>query len=76
MFPHAQELLSRGAGLLVPQGDVDAMTQALERVLYEPGLAETMKECARREATALLWPTIGATYRSLISQVVSRRDLA
>lgn len=76
MFPHAQELLSRGAGLLVPQGDVDAMTGALARVLYEPGLAETMKECARREATALLWPTIGATYRSLISQVVSRREVA
>jgi glycosyltransferase involved in cell wall biosynthesis len=75
-FPHAMELLSRGAGLLVAQGDVDAMSGALERVLYEPGLAETMEECARREATALLWPTIGATYRSLISQVVSRREVA
>jgi glycosyltransferase involved in cell wall biosynthesis len=75
-FPHAQELLSRGAGLLVPQGDVLAMSDALERVLYEPGLAETMKACGRREATALLWPTVGATYRSLISEIVSRREVA
>jgi glycosyltransferase involved in cell wall biosynthesis len=75
MFPHALELLSRGAGVLVRQRDVDAMSAALERVLYEPGLAEKMKGCARREATALLWPTIGATYRSLISHVVSRREV-
>jgi glycosyltransferase involved in cell wall biosynthesis len=75
-FPHAQELLSRGAGLLVPQGDVDAMASALERVLYEPGLAATMRQCACREATALVWPTIGATYRALISRVVSRREVA
>jgi glycosyltransferase involved in cell wall biosynthesis len=75
-FPHALELLSRGAGLLVPQGDVQAMTDALERVLYEPGLAETMKACARREAAVLLWPTVGATYRRLISQIMARREVA
>lgn len=75
-FPHALELLSRGAGLLVPQGDVQAMSDALARVLYEPGLAEAMRACARREATALLWPNVGATYRSLISLVVSHQQVA
>ncbi len=76
MFPHARELLSRGAGLLVRQGNAVSMSAALERVLYEPGLAETMRECARREATALLWPTIGATYRSLISEIATHQDVA
>ncbi len=76
MFPHAQELLTHGAGLLVRQRDAAAMSAALERVLYEPGLAETMRECARREATAMLWPTIGATYRSLISRVAARQAVA
>jgi glycosyltransferase involved in cell wall biosynthesis len=66
-FPLAQELLSNGAGLLVTQGDVGAMAAALERVLYEPGLREQMGEVARREATALLWPSIGAAYRELIN---------
>jgi glycosyltransferase involved in cell wall biosynthesis len=70
-FPHAVELLSAGSGLLVDQGDVAAMSDALERVLYEPGVAESMSECARREATALLWPTIGAAYRALFSRVVA-----
>jgi polysaccharide biosynthesis protein PslF len=73
-FPHAVELLSRGAGLLVDQGDVTAMSAALARVLYEPGVADAMTACARREATALLWPTIGTAYRSLISRVVSQRE--
>lgn len=71
MFPHAIELLSSGAGLLVPQGDVEAMRDALARVLYEPGLAEEMRACARRESAALLWPVIGATYRRLIDSVVA-----
>jgi polysaccharide biosynthesis protein PslF len=74
-FPHAVELLSRGAGLLVDQGDVAAMAAALARVLYEPGVARDMTVCARREATALLWPTIGSAYRSLISRVVSEREM-
>jgi glycosyltransferase involved in cell wall biosynthesis len=75
-FPHARELLSRGAGLLVRQGDAGAMSAALERVLYEPGLAESMRERARHEATALLWPTVGATYRELISRVATLEEVA
>ncbi len=70
-FPHALELLSRGAGLSVPQGDSYAMAQALDHVLYTPGVAAAMSEAARREAQALLWPRVGANYRSLIAQAVS-----
>lgn len=73
-FPHAVELLSAGAGLLVDQGDVAAMSDALNRILYEPGVGKAMGECARREATAFLWPTIGAAYRALFSRVVADRE--
>ena len=73
-FPHAVELLSAGSGILVEQGDVAAMSDALERILYEPGVAELMGERARREATALLWPTIGAAYRTLCSRVIADRE--
>ena len=38
-FPHAVELLSGGAGLLVPRRDPAAIRAALRRVLTEPGLA-------------------------------------
>jgi glycosyltransferase involved in cell wall biosynthesis len=70
-FPLAQELLSNGAGLVVPHGDVAAMAASLERVLYEPGLAEKMGEAARREASVLLWPSIGAAYRELITATLT-----
>ena len=72
-FPHAVELLSSGAGIIVDQGDVAAMSDALEKVLYDPATAAAMGECARREATALLWPNIGAAYGALLSRVADHR---
>ena len=75
-FPHAEELLSRGAGLTVTQGDFQAMADALDRVLYEPGLAARMAIASRREGARLLWPVVGATYRSLIAEVLPARAVA
>ena len=75
-FPHAEELLCRGAGLTVAQGDFQAMADALDRVLYEPGLAARMAAASRREGAALLWPAVGATYRSLIAEVLPARAVA
>jgi len=75
-FPHAEELLSRGAGLTVDQGDFPAMAAALDRVLYEPGLAANMAAASRREGAGLLWPAVGATYRSLIAEVLPARAVA
>jgi glycosyltransferase involved in cell wall biosynthesis len=74
-FPHAEELLASGAGLTVPQGDYPAMARALERVLYEPGLASLMSQRALREAAKLHWPVVGAAYRSLIAEVMASRGV-
>jgi len=70
-FPHAEELLSGGAGLIVPQGDFEAMAAALDEVLYTRGVASAMSVAARREAQSLLWPVVGARYRSLLAEVLS-----
>lgn len=75
-FPHAEELLAGGAGLLVEHDDVEAMAAALQRVLYEPGLAEQMGAAARRAAQPLLWPAVGAAYRTLIDQALEARSVA
>lgn len=75
-FPHAQELLSSGAGLLVPHGDVEAMAAALDRVLYEAGLAGRMASAARRTARPLLWPAVGAAYRELVDRVLETLAVA
>ena len=71
-FPHARELLTHGGGLIVPQGDASAMAEALGMILYEPGVAAKMATAARRQAHDLLWPEVGARYRSLLDDVVSR----
>jgi glycosyltransferase involved in cell wall biosynthesis len=71
-FPHAVELLSDGAGLLVPQGDAAAISRALRRLLTEPGIAQAAAGAARAIAPALLWPAVAAQYvdvgRSLAAQ--------
>ncbi len=75
-LPHAVELLAGGAGILVDHGDVDGMAHALERVLYEDGLGGRMASAAREAATPLLWPAVGASYRSLVNRVVAARTVA
>jgi glycosyltransferase involved in cell wall biosynthesis len=71
-FPHAVELLSKGAGLLVPQGDPDALSAALRAVLTEPGLAEQMARSSRRSAQSLLWPTVARSYVELGRTLAAR----
>ena len=72
-FPHAEELLAGGAGILVDQGDVNAMAEAISRILNEPGLAARMSSRAREVAEPLLWSAVGESYRKLIERVVNQR---
>ncbi len=64
-FPHAVELLSSGAGILVPQRDPAAIGAALRRVLTEPGLAAQMATTSRGLAPGLLWPAVARQYADL-----------
>ena len=64
-FPHARELLSGGAGLIVPRRDSTAIAAALRRVLTEPGLAARMSAEARRLAPSLTWSAVAQQYRDL-----------
>jgi len=61
-FPHALELLSSGAGILVPRQDPAAISAALRRVLTEPGVAGPMAARARALAPGLLWAAVAAQY--------------
>jgi glycosyltransferase involved in cell wall biosynthesis len=73
-FPHARELLSRGAGITVPHADPEAMADALAHVLFKPGVAACMSKAARAEAEVLLWPNVGARYRRLIVEVLEKES--
>jgi polysaccharide biosynthesis protein PslF len=70
-FPHARELLSDGAGLLVPQRDAAAMAQALGRVLTQPGLAGNMAAQAERAGADLRWSAVAERYRRLALRLMS-----
>jgi glycosyltransferase involved in cell wall biosynthesis len=51
-------------GLLVPEGDPEALGTALLRLLAEPDLARAMGERGRRKAEAeLTWEAVAARYR-------------
>lgn len=70
-FPHAIELLSGGAGLVVPQRDTKALAAALRRVLTEPELASDMAAEARRLGPDLAWSAIASRYAALGQQLLA-----
>ena len=73
-FPHAVELLSSGAGLLVERHDPDAIAAALRRVLTEPGLADSLAAEAARLSPQLLWGAVAQQYRDVAASAL-RDDL-
>ncbi|MBA2415540.1 MAG: glycosyltransferase [Geodermatophilaceae bacterium] len=70
-FPHACELLSSGAGLLVERQDPAGIAAALRRVLTEPRLAAGMAAEASRIAPELLWPAVADQYRQVAADALS-----
>lgn len=70
-FPHAVEMLSTGAGIVVPHDDPDAMFEALHRLLGDRGLSQRMAAEARSIASTLFWPVIADSYEVLFADLVS-----
>lgn len=73
-FPHAIELLSGGAGIVVPQRDPAAIAAALRRILTEPGVAGPMAAAARALAPGLLWPAVAGQYVALGRALVAAHE--
>ncbi|MGV1003845.1 MAG: glycosyltransferase [Candidatus Nanopelagicales bacterium] len=72
-FPHAVELLSDGAGLLVPQRDPQALAAALRRVLTDPPAVAAMAARSRELSGELLWPTVSDRLLSLGESLITAR---
>jgi polysaccharide biosynthesis protein PslF len=66
-FPHSLELLSGGAGLVVPHTDPSAFGEALRTVLGDAEVRSAMAAEARRIAETWFWPAIGRRYDELLS---------
>jgi glycosyltransferase involved in cell wall biosynthesis len=69
-FPHARELLTGGAGLVVEHGDAETLGYAVAQVLTRPRLAESMQLHARRLASTLAWPAVARRYGDLVDALV------
>jgi glycosyltransferase involved in cell wall biosynthesis len=72
-FPHAIELLSSGAGIVVPQRDPVALGTAIRSVLTNPRLAASMAREARRLAPSLSWSAVARQYSLLGNRLVATR---
>jgi glycosyltransferase involved in cell wall biosynthesis len=68
-FPHAEELLVEGSGILVPHDDPRAIAAALRQLLTDADLRTRMAGVARRQAPFLAWENVGRTYRQLAARV-------
>ena len=72
-FPHAVELLSSGAGLVVDHDDPGAMERALRRVLTTPELAASMSAEASRLAPRLGWSVVAGEYLKVANGLLAER---
>lgn len=73
-FPHAVELLSTGAGLVVPHADPVAMAAAIESLMSDPDRLEGMAAEARRLAPSLRWPAVADQYLRLCDALVETEE--
>jgi len=69
-FPHALELLSSGAGVVVPHADPVALAGAIRSVLSDRGRLSSMAAEARRLAPSLSWSAVAAQYVLLSEELV------
>ena len=70
-FPHAVELLSAGAGILVPHRDPHAMAAALRAILTDSEVERRAHLKANEAATTLHWPAVARSYLQLAGGLVA-----
>ncbi len=73
-FPHATELLSTGAGIVVAHDDPAAMRDGLRAVFTDPARAQQMSDEAKRIGATLYWPAVARRYRRLATRVMAQQQ--
>lgn len=70
-FPHAVELLSGGAGIVVPQRDPAALADVIGGLVAHPEQVELMAAECRRLAPELSWPVVASHYDELATTLLA-----
>jgi polysaccharide biosynthesis protein PslF len=70
-FPHAVELLSGGAGVLVDHQSPAAIADAIRMVLTDRGVAGRMAAASGAVAGSLGWASVAGQYQSLAENLVA-----
>jgi glycosyltransferase involved in cell wall biosynthesis len=71
-----ESVVHAGTGFLVPHGNVIQLADALERILSDPALRDTLGDAARRFAEGLSWSRSADAMEGFLNRVVavSRHD--
>jgi glycosyltransferase involved in cell wall biosynthesis len=72
-FPHAVELLARGAGVIAAHEDPHSMAEALRSILTGADVAQQMHEAALRDTEQTSWPDVAERYRALAAELIAAR---
>jgi glycosyltransferase involved in cell wall biosynthesis len=73
-FPHAVELLTGGAGAIVPFNEPDILGSTLRQILTDSSTRSRMTERAGQLATGWYWPTIGGEFIAMMSSLAASDD--
>lgn len=66
-YIYAEELLGDGGALFFPFGDVNALTEALRRLVEDPVERHRTAAAARQRTREYAWSTVGREYVNLIA---------
>lgn len=70
-FPHAEEILPNGAGLLVTHASPTELASAMEQVITDRGLVANMAMVAAAMAPSYRWTAVAADYADLAARVTN-----
>ena len=66
------DMLTAETGILVPQGDADALTAAMKRLIDNPGLRESMGKAAAERAQSFAAPAVLPRFEQAYEDVLAR----
>ena len=69
-YVYAQDVLSSGAGTLVPFGDADALAEAVCHYIEEPEALQAARTEARRIGDSFAWPSVATATAAVLAEAV------